>query len=154
MLVPESFMLTFVRRVQYICQLELLAAVAVYYSLPRELAGRQVIHFIDNSAALAGLAKNAAGAEDSAKIVHSFWALASALDIDVWFEYVASKANVADWPSRGDCSYLVDTLGSVAVPTVLPEVDSWGSVDDARAAAAASALPQPSLSARSRKRRV
>lgn len=119
--VPDDFMRAFVARKTYICQLELLAAVAVYYSLPAVFAGRQVIHFIDNSPALvAGLAKNAAGAEDSAKVVHSFWALASALQIDAWFEYVASKANVADWPSRDDCSYVVDNFGSEFVPTMLP----------------------------------
>ena len=55
--VPASFMRAFVARKQYICQLELLGAVAVYYSLPQVFAGRQVIHFIDNAAALAGLAK-------------------------------------------------------------------------------------------------
>jgi len=54
--------------VPYICQLELLAAVAVYYSPPRELAGRQVIHLIDNSSVLAGLAASLgawAGGADS-----------------------------------------------------------------------------------------
>ena len=119
-------MRAFVARKQYIYQLELLGAVAVYYSLPQVFAGRQVIHFIDNAAALAGLAKNASSAEDSAKVIHSFWALATALQIDVWFEYVASKANVADWPSRDDCSFVVDNFGSEFVPTVLPEIDSWG----------------------------
>ena len=71
--VPASFMRAFVARKQYICQLELLGAVAVYYSPPQVFAGRQVIHFIDNAAALAGLAKNASSAEDSAnKVIHSF----------------------------------------------------------------------------------
>ena len=41
----------------YVGQLELLAAVAVYYSLAAELRGREVIHFIDNSGAMACLIK-------------------------------------------------------------------------------------------------
>ena len=39
-------------RTQYIGQLELLAAVSVYYSLRDDLRGREVIHFTDNAGAL------------------------------------------------------------------------------------------------------
>ena len=93
-----------------------------YYSLAADLRGWEVIHFIDNSGAMGCLIKDYSSDVDSARLVHAFWGLACALEIDVWFEFVYSEANVADWPSRGDCSFLVDTLGSVAVPTVLPAV--------------------------------
>lgn len=69
-----------------------------------------------------------------------------------WFECVASKANVADWPSRDDCSFVVDNFASEFVPTVLPQVDSWGPVEEALATAAAVDLSRPSLRARGRKR--
>ena len=45
-------------RGQYIGQLELLAAVSVYYSLADDLRGSEVIHFIDNSGAMASLVKD------------------------------------------------------------------------------------------------
>eukprot|EP00964_Phaeocystis_antarctica_P164779 scaffold143559_cov102-Phaeocystis_antarctica.AAC.1 len=42
----------------YIGQLELLAAVSVYYSIdPAELRDRKVIHWIDNTGALAAMVK-------------------------------------------------------------------------------------------------
>ena len=54
--VPHAFAARFELRRQYIGQYELLAAVAVYRSLAPELAGRRVVHFVDNTSALAGLA--------------------------------------------------------------------------------------------------
>ena len=67
---------------------------------------------------------------DSARLVHSFWALSVALELDVWFEFVYSKANLADWPSRG-CLDFVEPLGAVRVPIVIPQSDSWGGVGQA-----------------------
>ena len=51
--VPRAFVVThFGHFTQYIGQLEMLAAVAVYASLdPADLRGRRVIHWIDNTAA-------------------------------------------------------------------------------------------------------
>ena len=72
-------------------------------------------------------------------MVHSFWALVSGLSTDVWFYFVPSEANVADWPSRGDLSYVEGVLGSEWVDTRLPPVDAWGSVLEALSVA--DALP-------------
>ena len=41
-----------------------------------------------------------------------------------WFEWVPSKANIADLPSRGDESLLRE-LGSQEAPMVLPDVRAW-----------------------------
>ena len=38
---------------------------------------------------------------DSARLVHTFHAWQAGAESDVWFEYVPSKANPADEPSRG-----------------------------------------------------
>ena len=74
---------------------------------------------------------------DSARLVHTFWALACALDIDVWFEFVYSEANIADWPSRGRMD-----LGATEVrPVSIPPSDVRGSVGDALAFA--SEVPGP-----------
>jgi hypothetical protein len=86
-------------------QLELLAAIAVYYSLADVLRGRQVVHYIDNSGAMAILVKDYSSDLDSAQLVNTFYALTSALEVDVWFDYVKSAANIADWPSRGQVEF-------------------------------------------------
>ena len=41
---------------------------------------------------------------DSARIVHAFHATCAGLGAAVWMEYVRSKGNVADEPSRVDIS--------------------------------------------------
>ena len=119
-------------RSQCIGQLEALAAVAVYYSLAGELRGRRVVHYIDNSSAMASLVKGASSEVDSSSIVHAFWALASELEIDVWFDYVRSAANIADWPSRGQLGELQDDIGSRRLADVaMPDIGSWTDPDAA-----------------------
>ena len=124
MVVPEAIMATFVERRQYIGQLELLAAVAAYTTFPDELRGRRVVHWIDNTSALAALIKGYSRAPDSARIVHAFHAFNVGLRATCWLEYVASKANIADLPSRGDFE-LLDELGSEARECVLPPTAAW-----------------------------
>ena len=115
----------FVKKKQYIGQLELLAAVIPYYSMPELFAGRKVLHFIDNTAAVAGLTKGYSARVDSARIVHAFHAFNVGLTAEVWFEWVASKANIADWPSRGEFTYLENVLRAEPVDTILPPLYSW-----------------------------
>ena len=121
---PEIIAELEVRR-QQIGQLELLGAVAPYYSLAPYLKGRRVIHWIDNTAALAGVAKGYSSKPDSARIIHAFHALGVTLKAQVHFEYVASEANVADLPSRGEFEYLEHNLGSTLVPLLIPPLDTW-----------------------------
>ena len=68
---------------------------------------------------------------DSARMVHTFHSLCAALGTQVWFEHVASGANLADMPSRGDLS-LLDELGSTAFDVRWPELASgWAGAFDA-----------------------
>ena len=53
-------------RAQYVGQLEVMAGVAAYTSLPEQLHGRDVIHFINNTGALFGMAKGYSGDDDLA----------------------------------------------------------------------------------------
>ena len=49
--------------------------------------------------------------------------------MDVWFEFVYSEANIADWPSRGSLGF-ADDLGAIEVsPVVVPRSDTWGDVE-------------------------
>ena len=122
---PESFLRRFcLPRKQRIGELELLAAVCAYLTFPAQLRGRRVTHWIDNTGALAALIKGYARAEDLAKIVHAFAFINLGLQCVIWFEYVRSKANVADFPSRGDFA-LLRGLGAHCVPLVLPDPEWW-----------------------------
>jgi hypothetical protein len=127
----------------YIGQLELLAAITVYYSLADRLRGRQVIHCVDNSGAMACLIKDYSADTDSALLVHSFWALSVAIDVDVWFVFVNSAANIADWPSRGLTSFAADLNASRVQgdSLVIPSASQWGSVSDALSLARSSHVP-------------
>ena len=101
---------------------------SVYYSLRDELRGREVIHFVDNAGALACLIKDYSSDVDSARLVHTFWAIACALHIDVWFEFVYSDANIADWPSRGRVAFAAD-LSAAPCSFEVPPSESWGDVE-------------------------
>ena len=96
----------------------------MYQTLGADLAGRRVIHFIDNQGAMAGLAKGYAREVDSARVVHAFHAWNAGARVSVWFEYVRSKANIADLPSRDEFEMLRD-MGSVEVEMRLPDVGGW-----------------------------
>ena len=78
---------------------------AVYYSVP-ELAGRRVVHWIDNTSAIAALINGYSRAPDSCRILHAFAAFVLGMEISPWFLYVPSKANIADLPSRHDYELL------------------------------------------------
>ena len=93
-------------RTQYIGQLEMLAAAAAYFTFPDLLRDRRVLHWIDNTGALAALIKGYSRELDCARIVQAFSAFSLGLGVRAWFEYVASKANIADLPSRGDVELL------------------------------------------------
>ena len=69
-------------------------------SVPHLLVGRRVLHFIDNTSAVAGLCKGYSNLPDSARLVHAFHAWASRAQADVSFEYVPTDANPSDEPSR------------------------------------------------------
>ena len=44
--------------------------------------------------------------------------------ITAYLDYVPSKANIADLPSRNEFT-LLTSLGSVLVPYIIPSADSW-----------------------------
>ena len=107
-------------------QLEVLAAVAAYTSRPEQLKGRDVIHFIDNTGAIFGIAKGYSADLDSARLISVFHTLNAALGANVWFEYVASAANIADLPSRGELELLLSPqYGARPFDVVWPPTEAW-----------------------------
>ena len=126
---------------QYIGQLELLAAVAVYHTvaahpqLKSQFQGAPVIHFIDNYAAAAGLTKGYSAATASSRVVHAFWALVGAMKCAPWISYIRSKGNIADIPSRmfqpDFDSKDLDVLrcrNAKELKLSMPRVDEWPSM--------------------------
>ena len=109
--VPARIIAGWAKREQYITQLETLAPLVAILSRPGQFRGRDVICFVDNTGALFGLGKGDCKDADCARLIHIFHTLCLALDISVWFEYVASGANLADLPSRGDRELLIE-MGS------------------------------------------
>ena len=98
----EMLELAFGERVTYIGQAEELAASSVYWTYGDLLRGTSPIHYIDNQGALAILCSGTSRSPPMGLLSHQTAAQQRLLQCRVWYEYVASKANIADLPSRGD----------------------------------------------------
>ena len=111
--VGEDVIARFEPRATHIGQLELLAAIMVYTTVPSLVAGQFVLHFIDNTSALAGLIAGSSRSWDSARLIHTFQVVNVSVRAKPWFSYVASKANVSDFPSRRDFAAMAATIRAV-----------------------------------------
>jgi hypothetical protein len=142
-------------------QLELLAGASVYASYPAsDFAGWDVVHYIDNTSALYSLSKGYSAQPDSLLIIRAFLALDLAIGANIWFNYVATKANVADLPSRGAIGEMESCIQEVhptfrahgsSVPFVVPAIPSGdASISALWAAVAAAAFPPQPLRRHSR----
>ena len=108
----------------YIAQLEVVGGVAVYYTFPAKVRGREVNHFIDNTVALSGLVHGYARKLDLARMVNAFHLQIFGLNANVYYEFVPSLANLADLPSRDDFE-LLEQLGGRRVPVAFPPAADW-----------------------------
>ena len=91
---------------QYIAQLEMIAVMSLYASLPHVLTDALVLHFVDNQGVLWNLVDASSRDPGCAGMAHTTALLQSQLRAGVWYEYVHSAANIGDLPSRGDFSYV------------------------------------------------
>lgn len=83
-----------------IAQLEALAGVAALLTFGHKLQGRRVWFFQDNTFALSSFVHGYASNPCMAKLSNMFNILRMTYNLDVYAEYVPSKSNVADEPSR------------------------------------------------------
>ena len=81
---------------------EEVAAAAVYWTMPEVFRDSYPIHFIDNQGTLGILTRGASHHAPMGRLAHRVAARLFKLRARVWFEYVASHANIADLPSRRD----------------------------------------------------
>lgn len=106
-----------------VCPLEAMGIQGAYIcgEIADSIKGCQVIHCVDNKAANAGALRGFSGSKDLARIAgDTRWAW-HRLQIDPWVEYVATHANLSDWPSRGEFQWLIEK-GAVRVDFNMP---SW-----------------------------
>ena len=119
-------------RKTYIAELETLAAVAVYTTYPEIVSGRKVNHFIDNTVALSALVHGYAGKPDLAKATNVFHMQLVGMRTSAYLDYVPSKANIADLPSRWAFDILEKELAGIPCPRspdvlVVPSISQWKS---------------------------
>ena len=130
---PWSILLSSWRtdRKTYIAELETLAAVSVYSTYPTLFAGRKVTHYVDNTVALSALVHGYSGKPDLAKPVNIFYLQLLGLRAHVYFDWVPSKANIADLPSRHAFTLLREELSGIPIrgsnPDLLavPSASAW-----------------------------
>ena len=93
--------------------------------LQHVLQGADINHLGDNMAANGAMYKGYFPAPDIAKLVCGFHLRLARLGARVWIEYVASAANIADLPSRGEFG-TIEGMGATRIPFVFPTFGEWG----------------------------
>ena len=106
---------------QHINALELLALVAVVWTCGEQIfKDRQVLFFIDNTAALSTAVSGCVKSPHLAALSNTLHLSLACLKCQSWFEWVPSDANPADIPSRGcgeDEQVFYDRHGILHWPT-------------------------------------
>ena len=123
--VPAAVLSQFRRREQYIGQLEALAGVVPYTSLPDVFRGRDAIHFVDNTGALSALTRGTSSDIDTARLAFALSTIRFSLRVNTWFMYVPSKANIADLPSRGEMAQELASRRARTFEIVWPPPMTW-----------------------------
>jgi hypothetical protein len=80
---------------------ETLMVLAAFHVFVRQLQGRRVLVFIDNTSALGAIKKGSSSSTDVHALVGLLWLRLAAQRIWAVFRWVPSKLNLADPPSRG-----------------------------------------------------
>lgn len=116
----------------YIGELEGVWAHSPYASLPTEFVGARVLHWIDNTGCCSWMIKGCAACIDASKIVMAQTAKCVELQCAPFYQYVNTKANIGDFPSRFDLAALFAVLRAVGlerrvvwVTPVMPNIASW-----------------------------
>ena len=101
----------------FICPLEEVALVAPYIcpELFPIFANRDVLYFADNTAANGAAIKGYSSSPDLARLVGPLHFRLAASSTRLWIEFVPSELDIADGPSRGDFSQMVEA-GAIQVP--------------------------------------
>lgn len=104
--VPDVVVANWLPRANYMGQLEVMAGPVAVSTWHNKLRGRQVIHFVDNDSAAAGLVRGYSPKADSSPLIGHYWLHAACSQVSMYIERVESKSNLADGPSRLDFQQL------------------------------------------------
>ena len=97
---PESVVEAWKVRSTYMGQLEPLVCPTALSMWKDILCNKQLIHFINNDSAAAGLVKGYFPQADSSAIIGEYWSVAATWGSDPYIDRVESKSNLSDEPSR------------------------------------------------------
>lgn len=104
--VPHYVVQNWAPRSNYMGQIGILTGPLALFTWRSLLFKAQFIHFVDNISAASNLIKGFGPIIDSALLVSCYWVAMSQLQAEPYIDYVESKSNLADGPSRLDCSLL------------------------------------------------
>ena len=102
--VPKSVSRKWIPRKTQIVPVEMIAPILALETFKERLIGADVIILIDSEAVEAALIKGYSSKEDLCDLISVFWDLVFEVRARVFIDRVATDANPADWPSRGDLS--------------------------------------------------
>ena len=114
--VPDWITYVWKDRLTQITNIEAVCPLLALGTWPELFSNKLWIHWTDNQGALSALIGGSAGVCDLNHISFTTWDTAEKLNAIPWFEYVRSKSNPLDGPSRGDLSLL---------PSILPPGATW-----------------------------
>ena len=100
---------------------ELAAVAGAIGTFGAEIRGSRVRFFVDNASALALILKGSARRPDLNEIVATIWPRCADLNLEVEWQWVPSKSNIADGPSRQEFSQ-TEKLGAEQITMAWPEL--------------------------------
>lgn len=106
----ELLELAFGERHTYIGQAELLAVAAAVETYPDIFKDSDVVCFVDNQGALGILVSGSSSDAAMGRLAHDVAKAQMAIGSRFFYEYVPSKANIADLPSRGELNAVAEML--------------------------------------------
>ena len=103
-IIPKRVIKKWIPRKTQIVPVEMMAPILALETFKERLVGADVIILIDSEAVEAALIKGYSSKEDLCDLISVFWDLVFEVKARVFIDRVATDANPADWPSRGDLS--------------------------------------------------
>ena len=101
-IVPKHVIKRWIPRKTQIVPVEMVAPILALETFKDRLVGTDVIVLIDSEAVEAALIKGYSSKEDLCDLISVFWDLVFEVRARVFIDRIATDANPADWPSRGN----------------------------------------------------
>lgn len=121
---------------KYTAAYELLASLGALICIrPETLSGCRVVHFIDSTSAMACVVRAFLRQHDLSLIVDRLWYEAAVMMLEYIVQYVPTRCNLADGPSRDDMA-LLENMGIEEIvfsqfPSFFAGFGNWmGSVEN------------------------